>query len=96
MNQGFKDALILFGRAIFSAAVGAAIVYITGINLLTTSPDVIGKGLTEAVITGVLLFLGTYLRNVTTEPVQPIAAQRLKGAGPHFQRTRSWADNLPF
>jgi hypothetical protein len=97
MNQGFKDALILFGRALFAAAVAGAIAYITHLDLahITDSAQV-GKGLLAAVVDAVLLFLGAYLRNVTTEPVQPVAAQRLKGAGPHFQRTRSWADNLPF
>jgi hypothetical protein len=105
MSQPLKDAIIVFLRACFSAGVGAVITYTQGINILTASGPELGKGITIAFITGVLLFCGSYLRNVTTQPVpQPVvpvtpatARPTYMGvrAGAHFMRTKSWADYLP-
>jgi len=103
MSTELKDALITFGRALFSAGVAAAIVFVTGLGtaLFSTAPEVIAKGAIIAFLTGALMFAGTYLRNVTTEPVPtgPMASPDKRvsvgRAGAHLERTRSWADLLP-
>lgn len=97
MNNEFKDALITFFRGAFATGIGAAITYVTGINLLgpvTTAQ--LGQGITVAFITGVLLFCGQYLRNTQSRPAPVESRPALGGtAGPHRQRTKVWADFLP-
>lgn len=102
MSPELKDAIISFLRALVSAGVGYVLVYIAGVNLLQVGTAELTHGVTMAFITGVLIFLGNWARNATTQPAatsQPAqaapSAERRALAGPHLNRTRSWADALP-
>lgn len=95
-----QEALITFGRALFSAGVSAAIIF-TRDNFLTTPADQLWKGILIAFLTGVIMFAGDWLRNYTVTPVptpQAVRAESLKTrtysvvSRPRF----AWAHYLPF
>jgi hypothetical protein len=104
MDPALKDAIITFLRGAFAAGVAAALVYVGGVDLSAVVPMTFAKEVGMAFIAGVLLFLGAWARNATTEPIPPMPmgapSRRADGtvvpvAGAHRNRTRSWADVLP-
>ncbi len=87
--EGFKSSLIVFGRAIFSAGVAGAIVF-TRDNFLTLPSDQLAKGALIAFLTGAILFVGNYLREITTPAATPKPQLR------SGKKSKVWADYLPF